>query len=96
MPENQTAWNSDNQGVKETFTQTGRREETGSQTERTCSKAVDHRGEAGLAEQEYKDLKLALNYCRGCHGWEELPVSHKRFHWKVGLEQSKLVTFSPL
>ena len=26
MPENQTAWNSDNQGIKEAVNQTGRRE----------------------------------------------------------------------
>ena len=29
MPEDQTAWNSDNEGIKETFKQTGRKE-TGS------------------------------------------------------------------
>ena len=42
-----------------------------------CSKAADHRGEAGLAEWETKDSKLAVNYCRGCHGGRN-SQSHKR------------------
>ena len=41
LAENQTVWKSDNQGVKEeTFIQTGRRVETGSQVERTRGKAA--------------------------------------------------------
>ena len=58
MPEKQTAWNSDNQGIKETFTQTGRRAggaEMGSRAEKTHGKVVVHMGEAGLAEWETKD-----------------------------------------
>ena len=55
MPENQTAWNSDNQGVKETFTRPVGGTETGShaarRAERTQGKAEDHASEAGLAEQ---------------------------------------------
>ena len=57
VPENQTAWNSDNQGVKETFTQTGSRAggvETGSWAKRTCSKVADQVGKAGLAGWETK------------------------------------------
>ena len=37
-----------------------------SQVERMLSKAVDHVGEVGLAEQETKDSKLAVKYCGGC------------------------------
>ena len=45
---NQTAWNSDNQGIKETVQQTNRtsRSETG-QKERTCGEAAGHWGRAG-------------------------------------------------
>ena len=48
MPENQTAWNSDNQRVKETFIQTGKRggdRQIGSRAERTWGKAAGHMGE---------------------------------------------------
>ena len=59
MPENQTAWNSDNQGIKETFTQTGRRIGGGwkqaakwkGHTERQRTAGVRR----GLAEEETKD-----------------------------------------
>ena len=44
LTENQTEWKSDNQGIKEeTFIQTCRRSETGSQAERTHGKAVASR-----------------------------------------------------
>ena len=52
--------------------------------------------EAGLAEREITDSKLTVNYCGGLPRWENLPVSHERVRWKVGLEQSKLVALSPL
>ena len=39
----------------------------GSQAKRMLGKVVDCAGKAGLAEQETKDLKLAVNYCRCCH-----------------------------
>ena len=58
MTEKQTAWNSDNEGIKETFTQIGRRAagaETGIRVERMQGKAGDCSGEAGLAERETKD-----------------------------------------
>ena len=58
MPENQTAWNSDNQGVKETFTQMGRKARwTAEWVERIQGKVVGREGEAGLAEWETKDSK---------------------------------------
>ena len=55
LPENQTVWKSNNQGVKEdTFIQTGRSwVETGSRAERTPCKAVA--GGAGLARQQLVD-----------------------------------------
>ena len=40
LPENQIPWNSNNQGVTETFIQTSRREERGSWAERKHSKAA--------------------------------------------------------
>ena len=63
--------------------------------ERTLGKAVDHAEEAGLAEWETKDSKVAVKYCRGCHGRRN-SQSHMRVHWKVGLEQSKRVALFPL
>lgn len=56
LPENQTACNSDNEGVKETFIQTSRRAEMGSWVERICSKAEDHARQAGLATRKVKTL----------------------------------------
>ena len=35
--------------------------------ERTRGKVTDCEGEAGLAEEETKDSKVAVNYCGGCH-----------------------------
>ena len=67
----------------------------GSLVGRTCSKAVDPTDEAGLAEQETKDSKLAINYCGGCHSRGN-SQSHMRVHWKVGLERSKRAALFPL
>ena len=46
--ENQTAWNSDNQGIKETVNQTGQAGQTARAglAERTWGEAVDHVGGA--------------------------------------------------
>lgn len=48
--ENQTAWNSNNQGVKETFIQTGGKGEDGGTEDTQQGKAVDHTGKVGLAD----------------------------------------------
>ena len=66
MPENQTAWNSDNKGVKETFTQMGRRGGDGRQAAQRRGHVARQQTaacEAGLAEQKTKDSKLAIKYC---------------------------------
>ena len=61
MPENQTAWNYNNQGVKETFTQKGKEALGGGDDH---SKAADNVGEKELADQETKDSKpLPLKSC---------------------------------
>ena len=58
----------------------------GNQSERTRDKAVDCAGEVALADRESKDSKpLAVKYCGGCDGGRE-SQSHRRVHWKVGLE----------
>ena len=62
LPENQTAWKSDNQGVKETFIPTGKR---------GADRRLGQRGQGanvwvrwGLADQETKDSKpLPLKSC---------------------------------
>ena len=46
LPENQTAWNFDNEGSKETINQTGGKE-MGSQVEETHGKEADCEGGAG-------------------------------------------------
>ena len=49
MPKNQTAWNPDNKGIKETFTQTSRKEvgrQAAQQAEKTLGKAEDRAGRA--------------------------------------------------
>ena len=51
-------------------------------------KAADWAGVVGLAEQEIEDSKLAVNYCRVCHGRRN-SQSLMRVCWEVGLEQSK-------
>ena len=66
MPENQTVWNSDNHGIKETFTQTGRKE-MGS-----WAGGRDQRQEGRLHGRGWLNgklrLKASLNYSRGCQG----------------------------
>ena len=50
MPENQTAWNSDNEGNKETFNQTDRKETSslaGEGDPQQDGKVADHAGRAG-------------------------------------------------
>ena len=56
VPENPTTWNSDNQGVKETFIQTGRRGWDGQLGEEDLrrGKAVDHTARRELADRETK------------------------------------------
>ena len=56
MPEYQTARNSDNQGVKETSTQTNRRgrDRQPEQAKGTHSKAVDGLGNTGLVDRKLK------------------------------------------
>ena len=70
MPENQKAWNSNNQGVKETFTQTSRSSRDGrcAAEQRGHTTRPDLAGKVGLVEQETKDSKLAINYCGGLDG----------------------------
>ena len=71
MPENQTACNSNNQGIKETVNQTN-------QTNQTSKMAGQREPEvrrrqrtarAGLAEQE-TDSELTVDYSGGCGGGE--------------------------
>ena len=97
MPENQTAWNSNSQVVKETFTQTGRRGgDRRWAAEQRGHKVVDGEGEAGLAERETKDSKpLGIKFCGGCQGRGNTQ-SHRRVCWKVGLEHSKQAALFPL
>ena len=85
---NQTAWNSNNEEVKETFTQTGRRGTDKQLRGEDVCKATDCRDEAGLAKQETEDSKLAVKYCGSCNGRRN-SQSHRRVYGKVGLEQSK-------
>ena len=92
MPENQTAWNSDNKGVKETFTQTGRRGGDGRQAAQRRGHGARQQTaacEAGLAEQKTKDSKLAIKYWGEGGDRGRNSQSHRRVHWKVELEQSK-------
>ena len=58
MPEYQPAWNSDNQGIKETFIQTSRRGGDRQMGGEDRSKAVDRAGKEGWAGWETKDSKL--------------------------------------
>ena len=67
----------------------------GSQGERTCGKAVDSVGEAGLAEWETNGSKLAVKYCGGCDGGRN-SQSQRRVGWKVGLEWSNPAVLFPL
>ena len=78
MPANQTAWNSNNQGDKETFIQTWRRGQRQATrlAERTHGKGADHTGKEGLAHWETKDSKvLAVKYCRGYDMGETLSLT---------------------
>ena len=89
MPENQTVWNSDNPGVKETFIQTSRMGGDGrwaAEQKGMCGKVADCIGKVGLAEWETKDSKPpVVKYCGGCDSGRN-PQSHRRVPWKVGLD----------
>ena len=61
MPENQTAWNSNNQGVKKKHSM----RPVGGQL--SGKDVRDNFGQVGLAKQEDKDSKLAVNYCEDCY-----------------------------
>ena len=58
-------------------------------------KVADHMDEAGLAEWESKDSKLAVKYCRGCNSGKNSQF-HRRVHWKGGLEWSEPAALFPL
>ena len=47
-------------------------------------KVADCVGKAGLAERETKDLKLAVNYCGGCHGGRNSQSHMREFIGKWG------------
>ena len=47
-------------------------------------KAADHVDDAGLAEWGNKDLKLAVNYCKGCHGGRNSQSHTREFIGKWG------------
>ena len=53
MPENQTAWNSDNQGIKETVNQTN---QTGAPKQRNMAQAKEH---SKTPERELSDEQTA-------------------------------------
>ena len=73
MPENQTAWNSNNQGIKETVNQTNQTSKTGRWREPEVRWQTLW---AGLAEQE-TDSELTVDYGGGLPWWEKLPVSQE-------------------
>ena len=56
---------------------------------------MDCRGEAGLAEWESKESKLAVKYCGGCNGGRNSQF-RRRVRWKVGLEGSESPALFPL
>ena len=97
MPENQTVWNSDNKELKKHSpkpvggVEMGDRQPSGEdewQVGRPCRRG-------GLAEQETKDSKAAVKYCRCCH-CKRNSQSHRRVYLKEGLEWSKPVALFPL
>ena len=63
--------------------------------ERTRGKVTDCEGEAGLAEEETKDSKVAVKYCRGCHG-ERNSKSHRRVSLESAARVSKPAALLPL
>ena len=88
MPENQAAWNSDNQGIKETVNQTNQTGKMGRQMEGTRGKAADCAGRAGCCEMVHHvgragwmgnwDSELTVDYGGGeLHQLEKLPVSYE-------------------
>ena len=64
MPENQTAWNSGNQGVKETFTQTGvpkQRNKTQMKEQiKTPEKGLSKMDISNLSDAEFKTLVISM------------------------------------
>ena len=89
LAENQTAWNSDNQGVKETFIQTSRRGRDGQLGREDLRQGCRLRRTGGAGYQETKDSKaLAVKSCGEREG-ERNSQSLRRVLWKVGLEWSK-------
>ena len=94
VTEKQTAWNSDNEGIKETFTQTDRRDGDRKWAPqwrgrvarlRTMQIGQELNHPTGhVAEWETKDSKLAVNYCRGCHGGRHSQSHRREFVGKWG------------
>ena len=91
LSENQTPWNSDNPGVKETFIQTGRRGGDG-QSGGQDPQQSQTTGKVGVADWKTKDSKplTVKSWGRGCKGGRN-SQSHRRVHWKPGLELSVIV-----
>ena len=83
-------WNSNSQGVKETFIQTSRRGRDGQPGgERRPIASWQTMWARGLVDWETKDSKpLAVKHWGGCEGGRD-SSSHKTVRWKVGLEWSK-------
>ena len=83
MPENQTAWNSDNQGIKKTVNQTSK---TGVGREPVARQQTVW---VGLAEWE-TDSELTADYGWGLPQWEKVPVTQESMRgcWKVRPETS--------
>ena len=90
VPENQTARNSDNQGIKETVNQTNQTSKTGRQKEPAARQWTV---QVGLL-----DRKLGLRVDCGLQWllrWEKLPVSHESA-LESGLESSRQAALFPL
>ena len=91
MPENQTAWNTDNQGVKYSPRLVGELKLSGEdmwQGSRRC-----RRGRAGWMGN--LRLKASCKLLWGCHSRRN-SQSHTGVCWKVGLEPSKQAVLFPL
>ena len=90
MPENQTAWNSDNQGIKPDQQEGDKGDRADRQAEKTHSKAVDHASRVAEWETE---TQSQLCPTAGVTTVGTTP-SLTQVHWKVGQELSKHCSLS--
>ena len=84
VPENQTAWNSENQGIKETVNKNNQTCKKGGWRETAAKQLMVW---AGLAEQE-TETQSWLWTMVGVATWEKLPFSHESL-LESGLETSR-------